>query len=253
MSYTSSLQVRCNSRMKNPEPDIRPGLRIIRDRINNAARSVGRNPESIRLIAVSKYQPAALIRQAIDAGQAVFGENTVQEALSRQALLQDPRTEWHFIGHVQTNKAKHIPGNFAWLHTLDSIKLARKLAACAVAAETDLNVLLQVNISNDPDKFGLLPDAVYPFVEEFLEAGLQGVSLRGLMTIGRRTSSDAERFADFSGLRELGERCAARFGDAYFGELSMGMSADFETAIRAGSTMVRVGSAIFGPRPEKTP
>lgn len=225
---------------------------MIRERINNAARSVGRNPESIRLVAVSKYQPEALIRQAIDAGQTVFGENTVQEALSRQALLQEPHTEWHFIGHVQTNKAKYIPGNFAWLHTLDSIKLARKLAARAEAVETDLNVLLQVNVSNDPDKFGLLPEAVFPFVDEFLEANLLGLSLRGLMTIGRRTSADAERFADFSSLRELGEHCVARFGESYFGELSMGMSDDFEAAIRAGSTMVRVGSAIFGPRPEKT-
>jgi pyridoxal phosphate enzyme (YggS family) len=236
--------------MTNPQPDIRHNLRMIREHINKAARSAGRNPQSIRLVAVSKYQPESLIRQAIDAGQTVFGENTVQEALSRQKLLREPSTEWHFIGHVQTNKAKHIPGNFAWLHTLDSIKLARKLAARAEALERNLNVLLQVNISNDPDKFGLLPDAVYPFVEEFLEADLKGLSLRGLMTIGRHTSSDAERLADFTGLRELGERCGACFGETYFGELSMGMSADFEAAIRAGSTMVRVGSSIFGPRPE---
>jgi len=239
--------------MPDPTADIRPALGKLRDRINRAARSAGREPESIRLVAVSKYQPQARIRQAIDAGQMIFGENTVQEALTRQSLLQDLRTEWHFIGHLQTNKAKYIPGNFAWLHTLDSIKLARKLSTGAVTAKTELKLLLQVNISNDLDKFGLLPAAVFPFVEEFLEADLPGVSLRGLMTIGRRAASDAECFTDFSGLRELGEHCATRFGARYFGELSMGMSADFETAIRAGATMVRVGSAIFGPRPVKGP
>lgn len=239
--------------MENTEPDIKANLREIRDRVESAAAAAGRDPGSVRLIAVSKYHSNARIQQAIDAGQTVFGENTVQDAQTRQALMTIPQTEWHFIGHLQTNKARHIPGNFSWLHTLDSIKLARKLSASAAAAGNNLKLLLQVNISKDPDKFGLLPDAVYPFVEEFLEAGLPGLSLRGLMTIGRRDAGDTERKIDFSGLHDLRDACAARFGAEYFKELSMGMSNDFETAIRSGATMVRVGTAIFGPRPEPAP
>ncbi len=239
--------------METTTPDIKTNLQVVRDRIASAATAAGRDPGSIRLIAVSKYQPAASIQQAIAAGQTVFGENTVQEALSRQAQMADPGTEWHFIGHLQTNKAKHIAGSFTWLHTLDSIKLARKLSASAVAATDRLKLLLQVNISKDPDKFGLLPDAVYPFVEEFLEADLPGVCLRGLMTIGRREATAAERMGDFSGLHALRDACAGQFGAEHFRELSMGMSDDFEMAIRAGATMVRVGSAIFGARPVARP
>jgi pyridoxal phosphate enzyme (YggS family) len=234
-------------------PDIKANLREIRERIASAATAAGRDPGSVRLIAVSKYQSSAGIQQAIAAGQTAFGENTVQEAMTRQVLMTEPGTEWHFIGHLQTNKAKYLPGNFSWLHTLDSIKLAKKLSACAAAAGDRLKLLIQVNISKDPDKFGLLPDAVYPFVEEFLAADLPGVHLRGLMTIGRRDATDAERLHDFSGLHELRDACAGRFGAAYFRELSMGMSHDFETAIRAGATMVRVGSAIFGARPVANP
>jgi pyridoxal phosphate enzyme (YggS family) len=234
-------------------PDIKANLREIRDRVASAATAAGREPGSVRLIAVSKYQPAAAIQQAIAAGQTAFGENTVQEAMTRQALVTNRMTEWHFIGHLQTNKAKYIPGHFSWLHTLDSIKLARKLSACAAAAGDRLQLLIQVNISKDPDKFGLLPNVVYPFVEEFLAADLPGVQLRGLMTIGRREATDAERKHDFSGLRELRDACAVQFGAEYFRELSMGMSHDFEAAIRAGATMVRVGSAIFGARPVAGP
>jgi len=234
-------------------PDIKANLREIRDRVASAATAAGRDPGSVRLIAVSKYQSTAAIQQAIAAGQTAFGENTVQEAMTRQALMADPGTEWHFIGHLQTNKAKYLPGNFSWLHTLDSIKLARKLSACADAAGHGLKLLLQVNISRDPDKFGLLPDAVHPFVEEFLAADLPGVQLRGLMTIGRRGANAAERRHDFSGLHDLRDTCAGQFGAEYFRELSMGMSHDFEAAIRAGATMVRVGSAIFGARPVANP
>lgn len=239
--------------METTAPDIKANLRRIGERIASAAATAGRDPGSVRLIAVSKYQSGASIRQAIAAGQAAFGENTVQEAMTRRDLMKEPGTEWHFIGHLQTNKAKHIPGNFSWLHTLDSIKLARKLSACAAADGNRLKLLLQVNISKDPDKFGLLPDAVRPFVEEFLAADLPGVQLRGLMTIGRKDATDAERMHDFSGLHELRDACAGQFGAEYFRELSMGMSHDFEIAIRAGSTMVRVGSAIFGARPVKSP
>jgi len=189
--------------MSSPTPNISANLDTIRKRIQNAAATSGRDPGTIRLIAVSKYMPGDYIQQAILAGQRCFGENTLQDAQSKQALIDDPATEWHFIGHLQSNKAKHIPGNFDWLHTLDSLKLAKKLSAAASPA-TALRVLLQVNIANDPDKFGLPADSLFQFIEELLSAELSGIHLRGLMMIGHRDATVAERRRDFSALYELG-------------------------------------------------
>jgi pyridoxal phosphate enzyme (YggS family) len=207
----------------------------------------GRNPETIRLIAVSKYTPEADIRQAILAGQHCFGENTIQDAQAKQALIDEQATEWHFIGHLQSNKAKHIPGNFGWLHTLDSLKLAKKLSVAA-GSGTTLRVLLQVNIASDPDKFGLPATTLFQFIDDLLRAELSKLQIRGLMMIGHRDAVISERRRDFSALHELGEQCAGRFGAGLFSEYSMGMSSDFEDAIAEGATMIRIGSAIFGPR-----
>jgi pyridoxal phosphate enzyme (YggS family) len=231
---------------------IKHNLAAIHARIEAAATAAGRSADEIRLIAVSKYMPAEAVQQAMAAGHFCFGENFVQDAQTKQALLDDPRNEWHFIGHLQTNKARLIPGNFDWLHTLDSLKLARKLAAATQSAQQVLNVLLQVNIAGDPDKHGLPVTEVCGFTESLLEAGLHGIELRGLMTIGRQQASMEERRTDFVDLRELSEHCAERFGRQYFTELSMGMSDDFELAIGAGATMIRIGSAIFGARPQTT-
>lgn len=230
-------------------PDIACNLEEVRTRIQRAATAAGRDPDNIRLIAVSKYMTPAHITRAMDAGQHVFGENTVQDALSKLALIQTPQNEWHFIGHLQTNKARHIAEQFDWLHTLDSLKLAGKLARHAEAAGRQLRVLIQVNVSDDPDKFGLSPDAVSGFADDILEAGLDAIRLQGLMTIGRRGAPDAERRREFASLRTLADRCATRFGAAHFSELSMGMSDDYEIAISEGATMLRIGSAVFGPRP----
>lgn len=224
-------------------------LGAVRERIRHAAAMAGRNPDEVRLIAVSKYMTPDQVRLAMAAGQLCFGENTVQDAQTKQHLIDDPATEWHFIGHLQSNKAKFIPGNFTWLHTLDSFKLAARLSGCVPAATPALNVLLQINIADDPDKFGLPAGHVFAFADELLCADLPGIRLRGLMTIGRRDATLEERRRDFSELRDLRDGCAARFGADYFQELSMGMSNDFETAIGEGATMVRVGSAIFGARP----
>ena len=218
-----------------------------------AARQAGRPVDDVRLIAISKYMPPEYVQFAMSAGQHCFGENTVQEALEKQALINDPRNEWHFVGHLQSNKAKMIAGNFEWLHTLDSIKLATRLSEHALASGCLLKVLLQVNIAADPDKFGLPADGVFRFMDELLNAGLAGIRLRGLMTIGRRNAALDARRADFSALRELLARCAARFDLTDFRELSMGMSGDFEAAIVEGATMIRVGSALFGPRPVASP
>jgi pyridoxal phosphate enzyme (YggS family) len=235
--------------MTAPVHDIQANLERVREQIRTAAVAVGRRPEAIRLVAVSKYMPESYLREAMQAGQHVFGENTVQDALGKLHVLQDPGNEWHFIGHLQTNKAKHIPGNFSWLHTLDSIKLANRLARHCQETHTTLNILIQVNISGDPDKHGLPAARLFGFTEQLLEAGHAGLSLRGLMTIGRRDASVAERQREFATLRELAAASGERFGASRFGELSMGMSSDFEQAIREGASIVRVGSAIFGPRP----
>jgi PLP dependent protein len=234
--------------MRTLTPDIQANLQAVRERILRAAASAGRNPDEIRLIAVSKTVGSAGILRAIEAGQHIFGESTVQESRTKLALMQDPANEWHFIGHLQTNKVRHIPGHFEWLHTLDSLKLARKLSSHAEASGVVINSLLQINIADDPDKFGLQPAGVFAFVDELLRARLEGIRLRGLMTIGRREASAADNHRAFSQLRELCDACAMRFGKDLFSELSMGMSGDFEIAITEGSTLVRVGSAIFGER-----
>ena len=228
--------------------EIADNLADVRSRMHSAAARAGRHPDDIRLIAVSKRVPAEYIRMAMAAGQYRFGENTVQEAQAKQALIDDPRTEWHFIGHLQSNKARAIPGRFAWLHTLDSLRLAERLSGAALEAGQIVDVLLQVNVANDPDKYGLPPGQVFSFVDSLLEADLAGIRLRGLMTIGRHTAAPDVRRAEFAALHELAQAGAGRFGSVPFSELSMGMSADFELAIAEGATMIRVGSTLFGAR-----
>lgn len=228
--------------------EIAANLAEVRSRIQSAAARSGRNPDEIRLIAVSKQMPADYVRMAMAAGQYCFGENTVQDAQGKQTLIEDPHTEWHFIGHLQTNKVKAIPGKFDWLHTLDSLRLAERLSGAAVESGHIVNVLLQINVANDPSKFGLAAEQVLAFVDSLLRADLAGIRLRGLMTIGRLDAAPDRRQAEFAALRELAHTCAGHFGNMLFSELSMGMSADFELAIAEGATMIRVGSSIFGTR-----
>ena len=198
-------------------PDIVANLASIRQRIGNAAKTAGRQPDDVRLIAVTKYMPFTYVETAMAAGHHCFGENTLQGAMNKQPLLDDPSNEWHFIGHLQTNKAKKVPIHFNWLHTLDSLKLARKLSDSALQADTTLNVLLQVNIASDPDKYGLETGSVHAFADDLLAAKLAGIRLCGLMTIGRRAADPGQTRASFAALRELGDSCAARFGVDYFG------------------------------------
>ena len=228
---------------------IRQNLEQIRARISLAAVASGRMADDIRLIAVSKNITADCVASAIAAGQHCFGESALQDARNKQALIDDPGNEWHFVGHLQTNKARAVAGQFDWLHTLDSLKLAKKLSAGTNGQTDALKVLLQVNIANDPDKYGLPAAALYRFIDDLLQAELPGISLRGLMTIGQHSATPDQRRTEFAALHELGMQCATRFGARYFGELSMGMSDDFEDAIMEGATMVRVGRAIFGARP----
>jgi pyridoxal phosphate enzyme (YggS family) len=200
------------------------------------------------LIAVSKGHSKEAIASAIAAGQSDFGESTTQDALPKISQLANPSIDWHFIGHLQTNKAKFIPGNFSWLHSLDSLDLARKISRRAGEQSATVNILIEVNVSRDPKKHGIAPDALPGFIEKLIEEELAALPLRGLMTIGPHGAPESEIRACFAGLRRLRDDCQRRFGLKNFSELSMGMSDDYVAAIQEGATMVRVGTAIFGER-----
>lgn len=222
-------------------------LESIRQRMAAAAQRAGRRANQVRLIAVSKTQPAAAIQALIDLGVRDFGESQIQEAQAKIEHLRDAGLNWHFIGHLQSNKTRYIPGNFHWIHAVDSVRLARRISEAAVAGSQSVKLLLQVNVAQDPSKYGLLPADLYATVEELVQQRLEGIEVCGLMTIGFRGVRESETRASFAALRELLAGCRQRFGDQ-FRELSMGMSGDFEWAIEEGATMVRVGGALFGGR-----
>ena len=222
-------------------------LAAVGERIAAAARRSGRLPQEVRLIAVSKTKSLQDIQSLVDLGVKDFGENQVQEALGKLAQCREKPLNWHFIGHLQSNKCRLIPGNFSWVHSIDSEKLARRIAQAAGEADAGVNLLLQVNVSADPAKHGIPGRDLFPVLERILEQASQRTRLRGLMTIGYRDASDDDRRRSFAALRQLLEQCQQRFGQSMT-ELSMGMSGDFELAIEEGATMVRVGTALFGPR-----
>ncbi|HEX7044515.1 MAG TPA: YggS family pyridoxal phosphate-dependent enzyme [Burkholderiales bacterium] len=228
--------------------DVTANLARVRAAIADAAASAGRTAETIRLIAVSKTHPAPALAAAHAAGQRAFGESTVQEALGKIAHFAECDVEWHFIGHLQSNKAKFVPGNFAWLHSLDSLKLAERLERFAQPAGVTLHALIEVNVTGDPRKHGVAPDRLDPLLDALLAAGLRHVRLRGLMTIGPYGAAERDLRAAFAALRTLAERARERYRLPDFTELSMGMSGDYVEAIKEGATMLRIGSAIFGAR-----
>ena len=223
-------------------------LQRVRETIAHAAHEAGRDPASIRLIAVSKTMPPAAVEAARQAGQTEFGENTVQEALGKIASFKDRNLTWHFIGHLQSNKAKLMPDHFSWVHSIDSVALARKLSQTCERKGTCVNALVQVNVSGEASKHGLAPDTLYAVMDELLRAELGGIVFRGLMTLGRFDASDEELRHGFAELRELRDGVQQRFTLSDFSELSMGMTDDYPLAIAEGATMVRIGTAIFGER-----
>jgi pyridoxal phosphate enzyme (YggS family) len=217
-------------------------LEKTRAEIREACQASGRRPEEVKLIAVSKTKSAGEIRALAGLGVRDFGENYVQEALPKLEALNELALGWHFIGGLQSNKAKFIPGRFEWLHTLHSFSLAEKLHR-AVGEGAPLNCLVEVNIDEEGTKAGLRPEALPGFLESV--SLLPSLQVQGLMCI---PSTESPRAA-FARLRELREQ-ANRAG-AYpqtLTELSMGMSGDFGLAIREGATMVRIGTALFGER-----
>lgn len=210
-----------------------------------AAARAGRASSDIELIAVSKTQPWPAVAAAIAAGQRRFGENTLQDALTKIPQCPDNNIEWHFIGHLQSNKAKGVAQHFTWIHSLDSVALAHKLAR---AATRTLNVLIEVNVSGERNKFGVAAAGLEPLMAQLLAANLPHIALRGLMTIGPQTTDERALRSAFAQLRTLRETCARQFNLKDFDQLSMGMSGDFVPAIVEGATLVRIGSAIFGAR-----
>lgn len=222
-------------------------LQQVQQRIESAAHSAGRSPEDVRLIAVSKKQSADAISALMQLGQVDFAENQMREALEKIENLGQDALCWHFIGHLQSNKTKLAPGHFTWVHSVDSEKLVGRIATAAGQAGSAINLLLQVNVANDPAKHGIHAQSLLPLIERVLEQNYTGIQLRGLMTIGYRGASEADARCTFAALRELLEQCRQRFGEN-FSELSMGMSHDYAVAIEEGATMVRVGTGLFGER-----
>ena len=230
---------------------IHDNLQAVRERIAHAAAAVGRDPSSVTLLAVSKTHPAALVEQALAAGQRTFGENYVQEATEKMDALAGSlgkerarALEWHFIGPLQSNKTRPVAERFDWVHSLESEKVARRLSDQRPAGMAALNVLVQVNVSGEASKSGISPAEVAGFAAVI--APLSGLKLRGLMAIPEPTADTGLQRSRFSEVKRLMEKL--RFQGFELDTLSMGMSDDMEAAIAEGATMVRVGTAIFGAR-----
>ena len=220
----------------------------VRESIARAANVAGRRTEDVRLIAASKTQPPAAIEAALAAGQADFGESMAQDALKKIPLFRGRHLTWHFIGHLQSNKTKFMPGNFSWIHSVDSLKIATRLEQAAQEHDGRLNALIEVNIARDPGRHGILPERIPALVEQWLTQRFQRLDLRGLMAMAPYPAEEAETRRAFAAVRELRDALAVHFALPNFTELSMGMSGDFEAAILEGATQVRVGSSIFGER-----
>lgn len=225
---------------------IKENLEMVQKRITEAAFRAGRNPGEIAMVAVTKTVSSDLINQAIDLGAAVIGENRVQEAVQKHPEVRE-KAVWHLIGHLQSNKAKKAVELFSLIQSIDSLNLAREVGRRALEIGKEQEILLEVNTSGEPQKYGFQTDEVVKVLNEIKD--VEGVKVTGLMTVGPLTEDDQRVRKAFRRLRAIFQE-AARLGlpNVQMKHLSMGMSGDFEIAIEEGSTMVRIGSAIFGAR-----
>lgn len=226
--------------MKVPEKR----LAEVRSRITEACRRSGRDPGSVRLLAVSKQQEADALRALHGLGQRAFGENRVQEALEKQNQLLDLDLEWHFIGPIQSNKTRDIATHFDWVHSVDRLKILKRLDAQRPGDLPPLQLCLQVNIDDEPQKAGARPDTLSGLAEA--ARNMDGIRLRGLMCLPALTEDEDRTRKSFRRLANLADELRAE-GHA-LDTLSMGMSGDLDIAIECGSTLVRVGTDLFGPR-----
>ena len=234
---------------------IENNLRQVEDRIASAARSGGRSPDDVRLVVVTKAHPLEVVEAAIESGARYLGENYVEEALPKIDAVRDhPEVEWHMIGHIQSRKARTVVESFDYVHSLDSLKLARRLDRFAGELERPLPVLLELNVSGEESKFGWpawddeKTADLLPKIEQILE--LTQIRVQGLMTMAPFLPEPEQTRPYFQRLRQIQEYLVRQFPDTNWSELSMGMSADFEIAVQEGATIVRIGTAILGERPE---
>ena len=217
-------------------------LARLRQEFDKLEKAHGRAPGSSRLLAVSKRHSSDAMREAYAQGQHLFGENFLQEAREKQRSLADCAIEWHFIGAVQSNKTADIATHFDWVHTVDRRKIAERLNRHRAALDSPLNVLVQVNISGEQSKNGILPESFEALVSDILE--LPNLRYRGVMALPAPSDDESEQRRAFRRLRELAESVGTEFDT-----LSMGTSQDYAAAIAEGATLVRLGTAVFGPRP----
>jgi pyridoxal phosphate enzyme (YggS family) len=223
-------------------------LQSVRTRIATACSAAGRGADSVTLLAVSKTFGPEAVREAHAAGQTAFGENYIQEAVEKIALLQDLSLQWHCIGPIQSNKTRLVAAHFDWAHTVDRLKIAQRLSEQRPEGLAPLQVCIQVNIDGGATKAGVAPGEALALAREV--AALPRLALRGIMTIPEPSPDTAAQLAVHQRARALFDAlCAAGLP---LDTLSMGMTADLEAAVQAGSTMVRVGTAIFGGRPRTT-
>ncbi len=224
------------------------------EKIAASTRRAGRKPESVRVVVVTKTQPIEMVRAAIEAGAHLIGENYAEEAAAKiETLYMQPEVEWHMVGHIQSRKAALVAKYFAFIHSVDSLRLAQRLNREAQAAGRVLPVLLEVNVSGEQSKYGLagwnaqLSAELVPLADAI--AGLPNLRLRGLMTMPPLDPDPEAARPYFRKLQSLLNVLSRKVGEAEWTELSMGTSTDYEVAVEEGATLVRIGQAILGPRP----
>lgn len=232
------------------EAELAVRLSAVRERVAQAARRSGRAPDAVRLVAVSKTYPAAAVRAAAATGQRDFGENRVQEGLQKIDACTDLPLEWHLIGHLQSNKARKAAATFGHIHSIDSLGLLDAVDRAAADAGTTPRVLIQVDLAGEATKYGAEVDTVWSLLAA--AARCRAARLAGLMLLPPFFDDPQQVRPFFAQLRALRDRAVAEgvVDASMVSELSMGMSHDFEVAVEEGATMVRVGTAIFGPRPQ---
>ena len=221
-------------------------LQNVRAEIRKACEKSGRNPEEVTLIAVSKTKPISMIREAMDAGQTIFGENKVQELCTKYEELPK-NLEWHLIGHLQRNKVKYIADRAALIHSVDSLKLAEEISKEALKKNVEVNILIEVNVAGEESKFGVSMEEAEPLIRKI--ALLDGIKICGLMTIAPYVEDEEKNRQYFADLKQLSVDIATKnIDNVNMNVLSMGMTGDYAVAIEEGATYVRVGTGIFGER-----
>lgn len=225
---------------------IAQNLAQVRSNIEKACKAVGRNPEEVTLIAVSKTKPVPMLQEAYDADARVFGENKVQEIMDKYDQLPDD-VQWHMIGHLQRNKVKYIVDKVAMIHSVDSLRLAEAIEQEAAKHDVCVPILIEVNVAEEESKFGVKTEEVIPLLEEI--SGFSHIQVKGLMTIAPFVEDPESNRPVFRELKKLSVDIEAKnINNITMSVLSMGMTGDYEVAVQEGATMVRVGTGIFGER-----